>query len=133
MTELRIGTCSWKYPSWDGLVYSAPKGIDYLAEYSGKYNTVEVDQWFWSLFKGAAVKLPKPSDIEDYRNAVAKDFRFKVKIPNSITLTHYYKKTKSDPLEENPHFLSESLLQEFLELLTPIREYLGALDPEGSE
>ena len=26
MAELRIGTCSWKYPSWEGLVYSSTKG-----------------------------------------------------------------------------------------------------------
>jgi uncharacterized protein YecE (DUF72 family) len=46
MPKLRIGTCSWKYPSWVGLVYSAERGIDYLAEYARKYDTVEVDQWF---------------------------------------------------------------------------------------
>ena len=31
-----VGTCSWKYPSWKGLVYSQPKGINYLAEYVNK-------------------------------------------------------------------------------------------------
>jgi aspartyl-tRNA(Asn)/glutamyl-tRNA(Gln) amidotransferase subunit A len=41
---LRIGTCSWKYPSWRGLVYSEAPGINHLAEYSGKYDCVEVDQ-----------------------------------------------------------------------------------------
>ncbi|MBC8235230.1 DUF72 domain-containing protein [bacterium] len=49
MAELRIGTCSWKFPSWHKLVYSEPKGINYLEEYSRHYNTVEIDQWFWSL------------------------------------------------------------------------------------
>ncbi len=43
---LRICTCSWKYPSWKGLVYTKASGIDYLAEYAKRYNTVEVDQWF---------------------------------------------------------------------------------------
>ncbi len=57
---LRIGTCSWKYPSWEGLVYSRSAGIDYLAEYARRYNTVEVDQWFWALpgsCHGRAVRL----------------------------------------------------------------------------
>ena len=40
---LRIGTCSWKYPSWAGLVYSKPAGINYLAEYARNYNSVDVD------------------------------------------------------------------------------------------
>ena len=39
---LRIGTCSWKYPSWKGLVYSRATGIDYLAEYATRYDTVEI-------------------------------------------------------------------------------------------
>ena len=38
----RIGTCSWRFPSWTGLVYSAAEGIDHLAEYAGRYDTVEV-------------------------------------------------------------------------------------------
>ncbi|PLX23103.1 MAG: DUF72 domain-containing protein, partial [Ignavibacteria bacterium] len=46
MARLRIGTCSWKYPSWKGIVYSAPKGINYLEEYARVYDTVEIDQWF---------------------------------------------------------------------------------------
>lgn len=34
MSSLRIGTCSWKYPSWEGLVYSVAKDINYLEEYA---------------------------------------------------------------------------------------------------
>ncbi len=127
LTGLKIGTCSWKYPSWQGMVYSADKDINYLAEYSRKYATVEVDQWFWSLFKGGKVKLPDPDDVRNYRDSVPKGFRFTVKVPNSITLTHHYKKTKTDPLEKNPYFLSVPLFQEFLNLLEPIHDCLGPL------
>ncbi len=127
MAELRIGTCSWKYPSWEGLVYSSSKDIDFLAEYSKKYNTVEVDQWFWSLFKGGKVKLPNIEDVRRYREAVPDTFRFTVKAPNSITLTHYYQKSKAEPLEENPNFLSVNLFQDFLKALEPIQPYLGSI------
>lgn len=48
--DLHIGTCSWKYASWRGLVYSDAPHPNYLAEYARHYDTVEVDQWFWSLF-----------------------------------------------------------------------------------
>ena len=111
MTELRIGTCSWKYPSWEGLVYSAAKGINYLKEYANHYNTVEIDQWFWSLFEHEKIKLPKAAEVNEYRNSVSDDFRFTIKIPNSITLTHYYKKTKTNQLMINPHSLSTTLFQ----------------------
>jgi len=127
MAQLRIGTCSWKYPSWNGLVYSAQKGINYLEEYANRYKTVEVDQWFWSLFQGSRVKLPSRMDVETYSASVPDDFRFTVKAPNSLTLTHYYKKSKTEPLEINPHFLSSDLLFEFLALLEPMKALLGPI------
>ena len=101
MAELRIGTCIWKFPSWQGLVYSAPQGIDYLAEYARRYDTVEVDQWFWSLF-GDQAKLPRAAELEAYRRAVPADFRLSVKAPNSLTLSHHYRKGKEGPLVPNP-------------------------------
>lgn len=126
--KIRIGTCSWKYPEWHGLVYSAPKGIDYLAEYSLKYSTVEIDQWFWSLFSPeAGAKLPIPADVLRYREAVPEDFRFSIKVPNSITLTHYYQKGKSGILVPNPYFLSPDLFLKFLVLIEPLRAFLGPI------
>jgi uncharacterized protein YecE (DUF72 family) len=125
MAELRIGSSSWKYRSWTGLVYSAPEGIDFLAEYPLKYDTVEIDQWFWSLFKDDHVRMPDASDVEAYRAAVPDTFRFTVKAPNSITLTHHYRKSKMQPLEPNPHFLSLELVERFLAALEPMRDTLG--------
>ncbi|MCP4689046.1 MAG: DUF72 domain-containing protein [Desulfobacterales bacterium] len=127
MSKLRIGSCSWKYPSWSGLVYSAPKNVNYLEEYAHAYETVEVDQWFWSLFGETKVKLPDPAHVEEYRDAAPEGFRFTVKAPNSITLTHFYKKKKGDPLTPNPYFLSLELLDRFLASLAPIRRLLGPL------
>ena len=123
--ELRIGTCSWRFPSWHGLVYSAPKGINYLEEYAEQYDTVEIDRWFWSLFGEDSIGLPDPADVERYRSAVPEDFVFTVKAPNSITLTHFYRKQKTEPMKENPHFLSPSLLGTFLALLDPLGATLG--------
>jgi len=58
---------------------------------------------------------------------VPQDFRFGSKVPNSITLTHYYKKKKTDTLEPNRHFLSVDLMERFLELLSPLSNNLGTL------
>ena len=63
MSRLRIGTCSWKFPSWHGLVYSQPKNADYLGEYAERYDTVEIDQWFWSRFGVGEVSLPSARDV----------------------------------------------------------------------
>ena len=121
-----IGTCSWKYDSWQGLIYPENKPFNYLQEYSRHYRTVEVDQWFWSLFDNKAV-MPKSAVVQEYADSVPEYFAFCIKVPNSITLTHHYKKKKSDPLIPNPHFLSIDLMNIFLERLEPLSKNMGPL------
>ncbi len=125
---LHIGTCSWKYESWRGIIYSDSKEKNYLREYSQHFSTVEVDQWFWSLFAGDKVVLPKPKVVQEYADSVPEDFIFSIKVPNSITLTHHYKKQKSDSLAVNPHFLSVGAMKRFLELLEPLGDRIGPLN-----
>ena len=127
MDRQRIGTCSWTFPSWEGLVYERGdrSGEALLAEYAAQFNCVEIDRWFWSLGTGGEARLPQPSDVRAYRDAVPDGFRFGIKAPNSITLTHEYSKSKGDSLRPNPHFLSPSLAVEFLECIRPIHDVLG--------
>jgi uncharacterized protein YecE (DUF72 family) len=124
MNKLRVGTCSWKYPSWKGLVYSQ-EVENYLVEYARQYTTVEVDQWFWSLFPNGKPRLPLPAVVEEYRRSVPEEFRFTVKAPNSITLTHQYSKEKSAPGLPNKYFLSAELTGEFMQILAPLKTTLG--------
>jgi uncharacterized protein YecE (DUF72 family) len=126
-TSLNIGTCSWKYDSWQGIIYPEKKPFNYLQEYSRHYKTVEVDQWFWSLFSSDKAVLPKSEVVQEYADSVPDDFQFCIKVPNSITLTHYYKKKKSDPLVINPHFLSVDLMNRFLHRLEPLSKKMGPL------
>jgi len=128
---LRIGTCSWKYDSWKGLVYDPDKkyrSYDYLVDYARYFNTVEIDQWFWSLFP-QGVKLPDAETVRRYAESVPDDFLFTVKAPNSITLTNYYAKqppaSKMYANRPNSHFLDYELLKRFLDTLEPTREKLG--------
>ena len=126
-TSPNIGTCSWKYDSWQGIIYPENKPFNYLQEYSRHYKSVEVDQWFWSLFAGDKAVLPKLAVVQEYTDSVPDDFTFCVKVPNSITLTHHYKKKKADSLAPNPHFLSVELMEKFLERLEPMAGNLGPL------
>ncbi|MGO9308352.1 MAG: DUF72 domain-containing protein [Spirochaetia bacterium] len=116
---LRIGTCSWKYPSWKGLVYSKATGVDYLAEYATRYDTVEVDQWFWNL--------PEPATAAQYASVTPADFRFTIKLPNTISLTHFYKKKGETSPRPNPEFLSVTLFQDVLARLEPLHAKIGIL------
>lgn len=127
MAQIRFGTCSWKYDSWQGLVYSPAAKKNYLLEYSRKYSTVEIDQWFWSLFGVDKVPLPQPHVVREYTNSVPDNFRFTIKMPNSITLTHFYRKHKTEPLTINPFFLSHEIFNRFLDLIEPMRIKIGIL------
>ncbi len=127
MTQIRFGTCSWKYDSWQGIVYSPAAKRNYLLEYSEKYNTVEVDQWFWSLFGIDKIGLPQPNVVRQYAESVPDEFRFSIKIPNSISLTHFYRKHKTEDLTPNPYFLSNDLFNRFIDLLEPLRSKIGIL------
>ena len=129
---LRIGAGSWKEESWQGLIYPVnPRGkeINYLREYASHYSTVEVDQWFWSLFGdfGEKIVLPKTDVVNEYAQSVPPGFLFSIKVPNSITLTHLYTKKKNDPLVVNPHFLSTELMEKFMKRLEPLGDHIGPL------
>lgn len=120
---MRVGTCSWKYPSWEGLVYSSREPGNYLAEYAEKYDTVEVDQWFWSLGKSGA-SLPSRQTVAEYDEATPPGFQFTVKCPNAITLTHQYAR-KGEPLVENPGFLDLGFFHRFIDALAEIVPKMG--------
>ncbi len=119
---IRVGTCSWKFPSWNGLVYDAESSSRYLAQYARRYSTVEIDQWFWSLFGMQSVSLPRRETVAEYLADTPDDFTFSIKVPNSLTLTHFYRKNRSEPLTGNPWFLSTDLFDRFLELIEPLGE-----------
>jgi len=128
---LRLGTCSWKYDTWKGLIYEPLKTYrpdEYLPDYAKKLDSVEIDQWFWSLFPGS-LRLPDPAAVRLYAKSVPDDFVFTVKAPNSLTLTHYYAKqtpqNASYANKPNPSFLDHDLLSRFLDALSPLASKLG--------
>lgn len=129
--NLYFGTCSWKYDSWKGIVYDPAKKYtpyDYLPDYAKHFTTVEIDEWFWSLFPTGA-KLPNPTTVKTYTDNVPENFLFTVKAPNAITLTHYYAKQPAQyqaiANQPNPNFLNSDLLKKFLEILQPMGNKLG--------
>ena len=95
---LRIGTCSWKYDSWKGLLYDEGKTYrpgDYLPDYARHQGTVEIDQWFWSLFP-TGVRLPDQENVRQYADSVPDDFVFTVKVPNAIAIPHQHRYPSND-------------------------------------
>jgi len=71
--------------------------------------------------------LPQAKVVAEYAAAVPDGFRFGVKMPNALTLTHFHQVVKTDPWVPNPHFLSREVLKVFLDRLEPMREKLGPM------
>lgn len=112
--NLRIGTCSWNYACWVGLVYSRKyhTPAEYLQEYALKYRTVEIDSSFY--------RIPSEKDVINYKTAVDNEFKFTIKAPQNITLTHARVKEKGTQLVPNTNFLSTEIFASFLDRLTPL-------------
>lgn len=125
MNAIQIGTCTWNYPSWVGLVYtkSQPRAADFLTEYAQHYRTVEIDSWFYHI--------PDRADVMDYLSRVDDEFSFTCKLTENITLTHARTHGKADKtLVPNPDFLSASRFIEYLAAIEPMLPRVGAIELE---
>lgn len=122
--NVQFGTCSWNYDSWIGLVYSKkePYSAAYLKEYSKKYDTVEVDSWFY--------KIPNQEDALEYRLLTPDTFSFTCKLSESLSLTHERKRDKTALLIPNPTFLSVDLYAQYLESTRELHPKIFLLELE---
>lgn len=119
---MKVGTCSWKFPEWKWIYGEGgdERGFNHLQHYSRHYGSVEIDQWFWSLFRDEHASLPNPATVAGYLASVDPDFRFAIKAPNALTLTHFYPRYTGGKLISNPHFLQLGLMDAFVERITPM-------------
>ncbi len=120
MGNFRIGTCSWNYESWVGMVYATPSrtAAGYLPEYARRFRTAEVDSFFY--------RLPESRDVLDYLGAVDEDFRFTVKVTEDISLTHM-RNPGLKQLIPNHSFLSPELFSTYLDRIEPMLPRIDAL------
>ena len=73
-----IGSSGWSYADWDGAFY--PEGMaagEYLEYYADRFPIVEVDSTFY--------RAPTPRMVRGWRDRTPDDFRFALKVPQSIT------------------------------------------------
>lgn len=135
-----LGTSSWKYPGWCGLVYeeqryltrnkfSEAKFNDHcLAEYAETFPTVCVDAGYY--------QFPRASTVEKLCAQVPAAFRFSFKVTDVITLKRFPNLPRfgTHAGTENRHFLDPDLFASaFLKPLEPHRENMGVLIFEFSQ
>ena len=120
--RLRLGTSSWSYPGWQGLVWEgahseqtlAKKGLPVYARHP-LLRTVSIDRSFYRPLTA--------SDYARYAAQVPGDFRFVVKAP-SLVADALVRSEDGRAREPNPAFLDPQLAAQ--EFVAPTLEGLGA-------
>ena len=125
--RLRLGTSSWNYPGWAGMVWDAvypesvlsKRGIGAYAEHP-LFHTVSLDRAFYRALTA--------SQFADMAARVPAGFRFVVKAPAMVT-DALVRAEDGRGMQANPGFLSAELaVQEFvLPALEGLGDRLGAL------
>ena len=124
---LRLGTSSWSYPGWKGLVWEgehspsmlSQSGLPVVAQHP-LMRTVSIDRGFYRPLTA--------SQYERYATQVPDDFRFVVKAPSLVT-DSLVRSEDGHGRQPNPAFLSPQLaLQEFVQpALAGLGHKTGAL------
>jgi len=129
-----VGTSSWKYPGWKGLVYKetypSEKAFKELSlkEYGHAFSAVGVDHSYYAA--------PTPTQLRLYDKQTHPDFRFVFKAPDQVTVIQYPKLARYGTKAglQNPHFLDPAVLQDtFLEPLKILGPKTGAIVFEFSK
>jgi uncharacterized protein YecE (DUF72 family) len=125
--KARLGTSSWNFPGWNGLVWDgeyaesqlSKHGLAAYAEHP-LFRTVSLDRAFYRALTA--------SQYAAYSSQVGDDFRFVVKAPALVT-DATIRTEKGHAIEANPAFFSPELAaSEFAQpALQGLRHKLGAL------
>jgi uncharacterized protein YecE (DUF72 family) len=100
MSNLRIGTSGWNYPSgkgtWNGVFYPPPrrrpKGFDELTFYAEHFDTVEVNSTFYGQ--------PRPDVTRKWAERTPANFEFSVKLYQQFTHPRMFKERLANDLPD---------------------------------
>ena len=122
--DLRLGTSSWSFPGWTGLVYAGEATTELLARaglpaYARHplLRTVGIDRTFYG---------PVPAEtFRGWAESVPDDFRFLVKAHEALTLPRFplHERYGARRGEENPTFLDPAYARDAV--IAPLVEGLG--------
>ncbi len=137
--EFYIGTSSWKYEGWLGLLYTPERyrtrgklsrtkfDRTCIAEYAEVFPTVCLDGGFY--------QFPTPGMLDTIFSQVPETFRLSLKVTEDITVRQFPQLPRYGLRagQTNPHFLDADLfIASFLGPLAPYRARVGTLFLEFS-
>ena len=129
-----IGTSSWKYPGWRGMIYDESRYLyrgkfaksrfeeNCLAEYAEVFKTVCVDAAYYTL--------PSRQYLQGLAAQVPPDFKFGFKVTDAITIKRFPDLPRFGPRKGmvNENFLNtDAFVGQFLEPCEAIRSQVGIL------
>lgn len=89
MKQLHLGTIGWSYNFWKGTFYHQKTvAKDFLAFYSSRFDTVEVDNTFY--------RIPASQAVTNWKNQTPDGFLFSLKFPRVITHIKMLKDCKKE-------------------------------------
>jgi uncharacterized protein YecE (DUF72 family) len=131
MSNLRIGTAGWSYPSgrgtWNGVFYpprrGRPKNFDELAYYAEHFDTVEVNSTFYGQ--------PRAAVTSAWAARTPAEFEFAVKLYQKFTHPRMFKERVAQSLPEDS---DERTTQDAVEALSrptaaDLDEFKRGIDP----
>ena len=132
--QVYVGTSSWKYPGWQGLLYTPERyanrgrfsetrfNRECLTEYAETFPSVCVD--------GAYYQFPTEKYLTGLAEQVPDGFKFSFKVTDEITLRQFPRIARMGARagQPNPHFLDADLfVRSFLGPCEAIRGKVGLL------
>ena len=129
-----LGTSSWKYPGWLGLLYDEQRYVwrgkyahsrferDCLEEYSQVFQTVCVDAGYY--------RFPSPEHIDGLVKQTPPGFKFCFKVTDEITARTFSNLPRHGAKagQRNEHFLNADLFRAaFLASCEPHKDRIGVL------
>jgi len=120
MSEIRIGTSGWNYPSgkgmWNGIFYPSKK-VDELRFYAEHFDTVEVNSTFY--------RVPAVATSKSWAERTPADFEFSLKLYQKFTHPKMFETATGGDAST----LGQKDVDEFRAMLDPIARAgkLGAL------
>jgi len=129
-----VGTSSWKYEGWLGLIYIPERYMTRgkfsrakfestcLAEYAETFKTVCADAGYY--------QFPSAKMLDGYFSQVPSDFKLSIKVTEDITVKQFPNLPRYGMRagQTNEHFLDADLfISRFIGPITPYREQVGTL------
>ena len=133
-SRIFVGTSSWKYPGWQGLLYDKDRYVfrgryskarferNCLTEYAEVFKTVSVDAAYY--------QYPTRDSMGQLVSQVPDDFLFTFKVTDELTLKRFPNLPRFGRRagQSNPQFLNADLFQsEFLAPCEPHQANVGML------